>query len=87
MSSQATKHFTVRLRDVGACSDAVKWADEQPDLATAWSQCARGDWMLWLIGRLNDDRKALVRCACACARLALPYVKAGELRPLKAIET
>ena len=48
--------------------------------------------MLWLLGRLSgkpesESRKKLVLAACQCARLALPYVKKGEARPLKAIET
>ena len=46
--------------------------------------------MLWLLGGwcvTLSDRKLLVLAACACARLALPHVLAGELRPLHAIET
>ena len=63
----------------------------QPDAETAWRACQRGDWMLWLCGRLSgkpwsECRRKLVLAACACARLALVYVPAGEQRPLRAIE-
>jgi hypothetical protein len=81
-----------QLRDVGACEDAVAWAEAQPDFATAWATCERGDWLLWYVGRTvaadrdSAARKRLVWVACQCARLALPNVPAGETRPLRAIE-
>ena len=80
------------LRAMRACDDAVDWLIEQPSYEKAWATCDRGDWMLWLAGRLSggsesDARKQLVLAACECARLALPHVKKGEIRPLKAIET
>ncbi len=68
-----------------ACHEAREWAAGKT-LEQAWAECPRGDWMLWLAGMLDVDRKVLVRAACACARLALPHVPAGELRPLKSIE-
>jgi hypothetical protein len=43
--------------------------------------------MLWLAARTGVRRQDLVLAACACARLALPYVAVGEPRPLRAIET
>ena len=84
-------HIDDLLTRLGACSDAVAWARTQPDAETAWDTCDRGDWMLWLAGRLagepgSDARRPLVLAACECARLALPYVKEGELRPMRAIE-
>jgi hypothetical protein len=40
-----------------------------------WNKCERGDWMLWLLGKLagppnSESRKRLVKAALACARLA-----------------
>ena len=64
-----------KLKALDACSEAIEWAREQPSLETAWQVCQRGDWMLWLLGRMtkskpwSDERKSLVRCACACASL------------------
>jgi hypothetical protein len=75
------------LRRLGACPDAVIWAKTQPDPETLWAACERGDWMLWLAARTGVRRQDLVLAACACARLALPYVAVGEPRPLRAIET
>jgi hypothetical protein len=75
------------LRDLHACGDARDWAVPYATLEEAWAVCPRGDWMLWLAGRMGVDRKLLVLAACACARLTLLRVSAGETRPLIAIET
>lgn len=74
------------------CADAMDWIRTQESAGTAWANCQRGDWLLWLCGKLagkpwSAARKKLVLTACECARLALPYVKAGDDRPLIAIET
>jgi len=59
-----------RLKKINACNDAVKWIGDR-DLEAAWKECPRGDWMLWLAGRADIDRKLLVKTACKCAELAL----------------
>jgi len=79
------------LKEIKACEDALEWCKGYESLAGAWAVCQRGDWMLWLLGKLSGNpesasRKRLVLTACQCARLALPYVESGELRPLRAIE-
>ena len=75
------------LRRLGACSEAVEWANTQPDPETLWRGCHRGDWMLWLAARAGVRRQDVVLAACACARLALSRVTVGEERPRIAIET
>jgi hypothetical protein len=80
-------NWTRKLKALGACSEAIEYAKQHETFSVAWEQCERGDWMLWLAGKITDDRKALVKAACECARLALPYVRKGELRPLRAIVT
>jgi len=85
-------HWTDRLVTLGACPEAVTWAKGYATPAAAWKVCQRGDWMLWLAGKLSgepgsDGRKPLVLAACACARLALKHVAQGEIRPRVAIET
>ncbi len=73
------------LKRVNACVESIEWLGER-DLATAWSECERADWLLWLAAK-RCDRKAVVLAACACARKALKYVPKGEDRPRIAIET
>ena len=78
--------FTDKLNKMAACYEAVKWVNKR-GLRTAWRDCKRADWMLWLAGRLEIDRKLLVLAACDCAETALQYVPEGEDRPAKAIQT
>lgn len=72
-----------RLADLHACADAIAWVGDR-DLAAAWAECPRGDWMLWLASRMGVDRRLLVLAACDCARVVLPR---GDARPRHAIET
>jgi len=80
-----------KLTDMGACNAGMEYARSHRTMQEAWDKCGRGDWMLWLLGRLagppaSKSRKELVLAACACARLSLDHIPAGEKRPLAAIE-
>jgi hypothetical protein len=84
--------WTDKLVEMDACEEAVWWARGYASPQAAWAACERGDWMLWLAGRLAGEphsaaRKRLVLAACACVRLALEYVPRGEARPRTAVET
>ena len=86
------KEWLEPFRKMRACEEALVWADGYASLDEAWAKCERGDWMLWLLGKLSGEpdsasRKKLVLVACQCARLALPYVEPGDGKPLKTIET
>jgi hypothetical protein len=86
------KKWLEPIERMGACEEALVWADHYKSFAEAWEECERGDWMLWLLGRLSgeqetDSRRKLVLVTCQCARLALPYVIRDDKRPLKAIKT
>jgi hypothetical protein len=79
-----------KLHRLGACQGAIDWLGDR-DAATAWRECQRGDWMLWILGRLagppmSEARRPLVLAACECARLGLPHVPKHETRSLAAIE-
>jgi hypothetical protein len=83
---------TTKLEKLNACSSALRWVSEQKNQQQAWDDCKRGDWMLWLLGKLSGEpeskkRKKLVLTACECARLSLHLVEDGEERPRIAIET
>ena len=80
------------LRKLLPCEEGLAYAESFSSLQEAWDKCARGDWMLWLLGRLSRkpntaSRKKLVLTSCACIRLSLKHVPAGEERPGRAIET
>lgn len=73
------------LRRTGARDDVCQWSRNM-GLRQAWTDCERGDWLLWLAARLGVDRRQVVLAACQCARLALPHVTPIEERPRQAIE-
>ena len=85
------KQFAALLVELNACSEAQEWAGGK-SLAVVWKTCKRGDWLLWLCGKMADKpnwptRKEVVLAACDCAKLALKYVPKGEERPRKCLET
>ncbi len=82
------------LTKLNACSGAVEWVGDR-DLATAWKECNRADWMLWLCGKMTGKkgwptRQELVLAACDCAETVLPIFEKkypNDKRPRTAIET
>jgi hypothetical protein len=85
-------HWTKKLVDGCACSEAIEWAKQYRSPIDAWNACDRGDWMLWVAGKLSGKplskkRKLLTLAKCECARLALNFVPKDEKRPLRAIQT
>ena len=85
------EEFKVLLQTLKACKDARQWAADKT-LHEVWTTCERGDWLLWLAGRMEGHpgwhtRQQIVLAACACAETALPYVPVYENRPRLAMET
>ena len=88
--TMTAKQFDALLVRLHACDDARTWATGKT-LQAVWETCERGDWLLWLAGRMEGKpgwhtRQQIVLAACACAETALKYVPAGEDRPRLAIE-
>ena len=86
-TTRTREHLLRRLRRLGACESAREWAATRTSAEAVWTECERGDWLLWLAARAGVDRREVVLAACAVARTALQYVRAGEERPRIAIET
>ena len=85
------KQFLEYLANRSACKEAIEFAEHYETPQEAWDACENSNWMSWLLRRTlrnptPEQHKSLVRIACDAARLALPTVKPGELRPLRAIE-
>ena len=79
-------NFQTYLESVHACVEAREWAGKRT-ARQSWDECGRADWLLWWSARAGTDRKLIVGLACRFARTALPFVKPGEERPLRCIET
>ena len=64
-----TESLNDLLIRLDACTKAKTWCSTQPDLVTAWQDCRRGDWMLWLLDAMDyEDPKNYRLIACACVR-------------------
>jgi hypothetical protein len=48
------------------CSEGADFAASQPDLATAWEKCERGDWIWWLARKLGVEKETSVKFAKWC---------------------
>lgn len=60
--SEEFMHWTVESEALGACDEAIMWANSQPDFATAWQTCERGDWMLWIAAKDKSLTRQLRGC-------------------------
>lgn len=81
-----------RLKAIGACDAAIEWVGQR-DLLTAWAECERADWMLWLCGHMADrkgwpSRQQIVEVVCDIAESVLPLFEERypqDPRPRRAI--
>ena len=76
----------MNINHLHPCAEAAEWLETQPDVATAWNCCQRGDWMMWLLTNLPTPKDVSVTLAIRFARSVLHLVPAGEERPRLAIE-
>lgn len=61
------------IDDLKPCPDAREWLLTQPDLATAWGNCPRSDWMFWLCEKRNlltDEQDLALQLAMLDAPLS-----------------
>jgi len=69
------------LNKLNACQDAKLWSAGKT-LSQAWQECQRADWMLWLLGRSQINKKIIatiaVECAESCAHNAKDYPAVAE---------
>src|ERR1700678_2589890 len=87
ISKIKSTHWSELLLQISAYSNCYDYA-RTISYKEFWDNSPRGDWLLYFAAKEGSTpHKLIVKAACQCARLSLPYVKQGELRPLQAIET
>jgi len=59
---------TDKLEKLNACNEAIEYVKTQESALSAWQNCERGDWMLWIAKRLNVDDKKLTLAKVMCAK-------------------
>jgi hypothetical protein len=53
VKAKRKRHWSDKLRKMGACSDAVKWAKGYRSATAAWKACENGGYLEWVLRRLN----------------------------------
>lgn len=66
---------TKKLRKLNACSDAIQYVKSQKTIISAWQNCERGDWMLWLASMLKVDLQLLTLTKGKCAETFIHLMK------------
>ena len=59
--------WKAKLKALGPCPEAYKWACQYNTLRQAWRACERGDWMRWLLvelGNYQEELNATVEVYC-----------------------
>ena len=72
------------LKDNNVCVEASDWVVSQSCPLSAWENCSRSDWLIWLAGRLDTDARLLVLAAVHCAG-AVRHLMRDE-RSLRALD-
>jgi len=57
-----------KLQQMHACREAIEWIGDR-EAETAWKECERGDWMLWIAHKQGIDFKLLTLAKVRCASL------------------
>lgn len=74
----------IDISKLNPCSEGAKYYASQPDFKTAWENCQRGDWMLWIASKLEVDRRTITLAKGLCAKTVLHLMK--DERSIKAVE-
>jgi hypothetical protein len=83
------QHWALALPEAryGVPSQELRsWAEQQPTAASAWSTCARGEWLLWALSHAGADLPTLAGVTCEIVREVLPFVPRSERWPPRVLE-
>ena len=83
-NGKTENEFRQLLVNLGACSEGLKFA-KNLNWQQVYTQCRRGDWLLWLFARANPDNLQLLTLAKGhCAATVIFLMK--DERSRKAVE-
>lgn len=66
------------------CQDGLEYYKSKSDFMTAWNDCQRGDWMLWIAHKLGVDKRILTLAKGKCAETVKHLMK--DERSRKVVE-
>lgn len=53
LTTKKRSWFVQKLYEMGACSEAIRYAKKHRTFPAAWQNCNNRHWMLWLLSRLE----------------------------------
>ena len=65
----------INITKFNPCDDGLEYYNSQPDFETAWNNCLRGDWMLWMAKKMDVDVKILTLAKGLCANTVRHFMK------------
>lgn len=68
------QELPILLNKLNACHSSIEWLQER-NSEQMWSDCHRGDWMLWLLQKLNINKRILTLCKGKCAETVKHLMK------------
>jgi hypothetical protein len=63
------------LRILRPSQELLDFYDKYDSFEDAWNACPRGDWMLWIAGRLEIDRRIFILAKSRYARTVIHLMK------------
>lgn len=66
------------------CEESITFRKQFPDFKSAWENCPRGDWMLWIAQKLDVDKLKLTTAKALCANTVRHLMK--DERSIKAVD-
>jgi hypothetical protein len=72
-----------KLSSLYACEESIEWLNER-NAEQMWNDCPRGDWMLWLLKKINLNKRKFTLCKGKCAETVKGLMK--DERSIKAVE-
>ena len=72
-----------KLNSLHACISSIEWLEDR-NAEQMWNDCHRGDWMLWLLQKLDLDNRKLTLCKGKCAETVKHLMK--DERSINAVE-
>ncbi len=70
----------IKIKHLKPCEEALIWYNNQTNTKTAWENCQRGDWMLWIATKTKIDRQLLSLTTGYCARTVYHLLKNNDSR-------
>jgi hypothetical protein len=79
------ENFIKKLKSLNACEEAIEFAKTKSSWQEVYSECDRGDWLLWLFAKTNpDDVRLLILAKGKCAETVKHLMK--DERSIAAVE-